>query len=338
MFNKYKLTLILASLVILLPIPVQLLLGRQWSMILAIPLMLLAVFWLCIFFTLKDDQNKDQNPKPFLIVFWVIPILSILICAMDYCFTNGVDFNMERLLCQFFGALFLAIGNYLPKVRRNYTYGIKLPWTYSSDENWNATHRFGGKVWFFCGLGILLTSFLPEMLCFYALIFFLLVAVIAPTVYSCLFYRKQKEAGAALEPMPILPGKSAKTSLIFLAAVALFVACILFTGNLEYHYGDTSFTVEASFYDELTVNYADIKDVKYLDHNMEGRRVWGYGSLRLLLGTFETEGFQYTRYTYYDPQSAVGVMLEDQIIILSGRDPEESKQIYETLLEKCALE
>ncbi len=334
MFNKHKLTLILASLVTLLPIPVRLVLSREWSVAIVTPLFLFAVFWLCVWFTLKDNAGKNQNLKGLQVVLWTIPAISIFTAAMDYALTTGMELNIQRIFCLFFGILFMAIGNYLPKVRQNYTYGIRVGWVYSSEENWNATHRFGGKVWFFCGPVILLGAFLPGDLGFYCLFVAIAVAVIAPTVYSYLFYRKQKAAGAALKPMPILPGKSAKTSLIFLAALLLFVAVVLFAGDLDYHYGDTSFTVEASFYDDLTVNYADIKDVKYMDKNMEGRRVWGWGSLRLLMGTFECEGQQYTRYTYYDPKSAVGLMLEDKIIVLSGKDPQESKAIYETLLAK----
>lgn len=336
MFNKHKITLILASLVTLLPIPVRLYLSQEWSVAIMTPLFLLAAFWVCVWFTLKDNAGKNQNLKGMQVVLWTIPAISIFTAAIDYALTAGLEFNIQWIFCLFFGVLFMSIGNYLPKIRQNYTYGIKIGWVYSSEENWNATHRFGGKVWFFCGLVILLGAFLPGELGFYCMTVAIAVAVIAPTAYSYLFYRKQKEAGIALKPMPMLPGKSAKTSLVFLAAFLLFLAVVLFAGDLDYHYGDTSFTVEASFYDDLTVNYDDIQDVKYMDRNMEGVRVWGVGSFRLLLGTFEHEGVQYTRYTYYDPQSAVGVMLEDKIIILSGKNPQESKEIYETLLDKIA--
>ena len=77
-----------------------------------------------------------------------------------------------------------------------------------------------------------------------------------------------------------------------------------------------------------------MQDVKYLDHNMDGHRVWGFGSLRLLMGTFETEGVQYTRYTYYDPGSAVGLLVNGKMVVLSGKTPEESMALYETLQEK----
>lgn len=35
----------------------------------------------------------------------------------------------------------------MPKLKQNYTIGIKVPWTLNSEENWNMTHRMAGKVY-----------------------------------------------------------------------------------------------------------------------------------------------------------------------------------------------
>lgn len=45
------------------------------------------------------------------------------------------------------GVIFVAMGNYMPRIRQNYTFGIKTPWTLDSPENWRKTQRVGG-VWF----------------------------------------------------------------------------------------------------------------------------------------------------------------------------------------------
>ena len=34
------------------------------------------------------------------------------------------------------GILLIVLGNYLPKVKRNYAVGIKTSWALNSDENW----------------------------------------------------------------------------------------------------------------------------------------------------------------------------------------------------------
>ena len=38
----------------------------------------------------------------------------------------------------------MLLGNYLPKVKRNYSFGCKTPWALDNDQNWRLTHRFGG--------------------------------------------------------------------------------------------------------------------------------------------------------------------------------------------------
>ena len=51
------------------------------------------------------------------------------------------------------GILFMLIGNYLPKTPRNWFFGIRTPWTMSSDEVWRKAHILGG--WCFAGSGLL---------------------------------------------------------------------------------------------------------------------------------------------------------------------------------------
>ena len=177
---KNKKALILSSLLTLLPIPVGLLLWDKFPETMAIhygfdgqadgygsvpfavfvpPLLILAVHWVCIFFTAKDPGNKDRNAKPLSLVLWIVTIISNLCCGLMYALALGVTVSVERIMGIAMGLLFAAIGNYLPKCKMNSTMGIKIPWTYSSEENWNATHRMAGKLWVIGGL-ILAVSFL----------------------------------------------------------------------------------------------------------------------------------------------------------------------------------
>ena len=88
------------------------------------------------------------------------------------------------------GLMFIIVGNLLPKCPQTYTMGIKLPWTLASEENWNKTHRFGGKLWVGGGILTMATAFLGS---FWLLIGVLVVMVVAPTLYSYLYYRKYEK-------------------------------------------------------------------------------------------------------------------------------------------------
>lgn len=83
----------------------------------------------------------------------------------------------------------MLIGNYLPKCRQNYTMGIKLPWTLNSEENWERTHRFGGRMFVAAGICMIIAAFFGGYGA--AVIFALaMAACFAPAVYSFVLYRK----------------------------------------------------------------------------------------------------------------------------------------------------
>ncbi|MDD5884039.1 MAG: PH domain-containing protein, partial [Firmicutes bacterium] len=114
-----------------------------------------------------------------------------------------------------------------------------------------------------------------------------------------------------------------------------FVLVTLFAGSVETTFSDDSFTIKASFYDDLTVAYDRVESVEYRDGNVPGSRVFGVGSFRLLLGTFENEEFgNYTRYTYYKPEACVVLKVNGKTLVLSGRDAAETQSIYQQLLDK----
>lgn len=53
------------------------------------------------------------------------------------------DSNMSKIGAVIVGATLLFLGNLMPKSTRNAAFGIRLPWTQSSDEAWRKGQRFG---------------------------------------------------------------------------------------------------------------------------------------------------------------------------------------------------
>lgn len=356
MIRRNKTQLILSSFITLLPVLAGLLLwdrlpekfATHWcfdgqpngfsSLPFAVfgpPVILLAIHFLCIFVTAKDPKNRDRNRKPFGMVLWIIPIMSNLACALMFSLALGAKFSVGRVMNLAFGLMFLVIGNYLPKCRQNYTIGIKVPWTYTSEENWNATHRFGGRVWMAGGLLILLFSFLPRAFGIPLMFIAMIVLAAIPVVYSYLFYRRQKAQGDALKSMSGMIQKSGKFALIIPAVILILAIAFLFTGDIRIRFGETAFTIDPSCYSGLTVDYDAIEGLELREGNVDGVRTWGFGSFRLLMGTFENEEFgSYTRYTYYAPDACVVLTVNGNTLVLSGKDAEETQAIYRQLLLK----
>lgn len=356
MIRKYKKTLILTSLFTLLPIAAGLLLWNKlpdrfathWGMdgqangwsslpfaVFAPPLIMLAVQWLCVFVTAKDPGNKDQNRKMQELVLWIIPVISNLSCGLMYALALGAKFSITNVFVPIIGLMFVAIGNYLPKCKMNATMGIKIPWTYSSEENWNATHRFGGRVWFVGGLAMMLCGLVPGEMAIIIMLIVIFILVFIPVIYSYRYFCRQKRNGDVLQVPPVLPTKARKLSIVLLILTVIFLFVILFSGSIDVVLEEEHLSIKASFYDDLTVSYDLIDSVEYREGNVAGTRVMGFGSLKLLLGNFENEEFgYYTRYTYYKPEACVVVTADDKVLVISGRDAQETKAIYEYLQSK----
>lgn len=352
MFQKNKCKILLSSLFILLPIPVGLLLWNYlpdqmavhwgaggtdgWASraftVFALPLIFLAGYALCLFFTLRDPKNQNQSGKALNLVFYLMPATSILASGMMYASALGMFFGVIRLMPIASGLLFVLMGNYMPKCRQNQTVGIKTKWALESEENWNATHRVGGRVWVGGGLLTMACAFLPQRFVIPGQLMPLLAIAFFPLLYSYLYYRRQVKNGEIAKPAPTpLTWKKALNAAMPVL-IALIVAISLFVGEISYEYGEDSFTVRASFWPDATVAYADIGQIEYRSTNEPGSRSNGYGSAQLLMGTFVNDEFGfYTRYSYTRCPSCVVLEVKGQTLVLSGRDDAETQALYTAL-------
>ena len=210
MIRRNKTKLILTSFVILIPIIIGMILWNQlpdtiathWGInnepdgysskafaVFALPLLLFAVHWICVFATKLDPKIKNINHKMFSIVLWICPAISIVMNTMVYLIALGKEIRFVSGVIIFMGLLFIIIGNYLPKCRQSYTMGIKLPWTLNDEENWNKTHRMTGALWVIGGIVICAPAIFESFIIFFSIV---VVMMIVPTVYSNLHYKRKK--------------------------------------------------------------------------------------------------------------------------------------------------
>lgn len=159
--------------------------GSKAFVVFGIPMLMLVFHWLCVWVTACDPKNRDNSKRMTSFVFWLIPIINIFVSALSYSVALGKNVDVGFIAPIFVGALFVAVGNYLPKCRQSRTVGIKLPWTLKSEENWNRTHRLAGWVWVFGGIAIVLSGLLEL---FWVMIAVLVVMVLVPVIYSIFLY------------------------------------------------------------------------------------------------------------------------------------------------------
>lgn len=210
MLKRNKGMLIVTSLVLLLPMVVGLLLwsklpeqvpihwntageidgwGSRAMVVFGLPLFMLAIHWACALASCTDPKHKEFSSKVIHLVLWLTPAISLVCHTFVYAAAMGYELAVEIIMPLLLGVLFMAIGNLLPKCKRNYTVGIKLPWTLNDEENWNQTHRFAGKLWVGGGVLIAATAIFGS---FWVFIAVTLIMAFVPIVYSYILYRKKQ--------------------------------------------------------------------------------------------------------------------------------------------------
>lgn len=211
MIKQNKGTIILTSVIILIPMLLGLILWNQfpdqmpihWNVsgeidswgsklfvVVLMPLFMLAIHWFCIIVTAADPKSKNISGISLQLVLWICPVLSLLVVGLVLATGIGLDISVEVVMPLVLGAMFLVLGNYLPKCKQNYTIGIKVSWALEDEANWNATHRFAGWVWTIGSLVIMATAFFGSFWIFLPLV---LIMAFAPMVYSYLYYRKHRK-------------------------------------------------------------------------------------------------------------------------------------------------
>lgn len=162
--------------------------SREFALF-GIPAFMTGLFILCTGLLEVDPKKRGMNNKLKAIVIWTIPILNLAIQCIIISYALDSSLNLVRFIPILIGILFILIGNYLPKCRQNYTMGIKVPWTLNSEENWEKTHRFGGKTFVIAGLCIIIAAFWGG---YGGLVIFItaLISCFLPIVYSFILYTK----------------------------------------------------------------------------------------------------------------------------------------------------
>lgn len=164
--------------------------SSKWFAVIGLPVFLALVNAMCTVATEKDPRRAKYPEKMMKIVYWICPVISWLCSGTIISHALGMEFqSMPQFMSLLVGLMFVIIGNYLPKVKPNYYLGIKLPWTYADEDNWNHTHRMAGKLWVVGGLVTMLNVFFGISgleLCI------ILMMVIVPCVYSWAYSRKKK--------------------------------------------------------------------------------------------------------------------------------------------------
>ncbi|CAN5177061.1 SdpI family protein [soil metagenome] len=89
------------------------------------------------------ERSQSAYQAVWLGVLMVLAITQAAIVAAAV----GATSDSERIVFAGVGALLIVLGNLMGKIRYNYVFGVRTPWTLADERVWDKTHRFMGP-WF----------------------------------------------------------------------------------------------------------------------------------------------------------------------------------------------
>lgn len=157
----------------------------------------LLVFIYLLMNILPKIDPKRQRYQEFFNIYLIIRNLMLstfLVVFIGATLSNlGYNINIGGLVGATIGVLFIIMGNYLGKIKRNWFVGIKNPWTLSSENVWNNTHRLGEKLFVLWGLSIIALPWLAPQASMWVLLGGALILIGSVTLYSYLLYKQEKK-------------------------------------------------------------------------------------------------------------------------------------------------
>lgn len=144
-------------------------------------------------------RGKDYaNNKPltvfavaFVAFFIALGWVMYAMCGTGAQLGDTVNMPLDLFMGLGFSVLFIVMGNYLPTVKPNRTFGIRVPATFRNEEVWKKTHRFAGRATVLGGFFALVMSLVGYFIGASWLIFVgLMLGVFAPMVVILIYAKK----------------------------------------------------------------------------------------------------------------------------------------------------
>jgi uncharacterized membrane protein len=168
--------------------------SRFWGAFL-VPLMSVGMLGLFLLIPMIDPMRA--NIASFRRIFNVFIVLlmafMLYIHVLTLLWNLGVQtFRMSTALLPALGLIFILAGVMMRQSKRNFFIGIRTPWTLSSDEVWDQTHRIGGVLFVASGILALLGAFFPGPVAYWLVLAPVLASSVIAVIYSYVLWRREQ--------------------------------------------------------------------------------------------------------------------------------------------------
>lgn len=102
--------------------------------------------------------------------------------------------DMAKVSCLLGGILFIVLGNFMTKTKKNSTIGLRTVWSQYNDNTWRKSNRLAAIGMIIAGLlTVITTAFADAMVSTILMIAYLVVAAVVAVIYSKTVYDQEKE-------------------------------------------------------------------------------------------------------------------------------------------------
>ena len=135
--------------------------------------------------------NMKKNRKDVTRIYMTTLLVLLIVHILTIGYGLGYELNMSNAAPVIVGALCVVAGNVLPRLKSNFTAGIRTPWTLAHEQVWRRTQRLSGRLFFFGGIVMMLSFLLPSTIRNVIMIVVIGAIILIPTLISYLLYRKE---------------------------------------------------------------------------------------------------------------------------------------------------
>ena len=141
-------------------------------------------------------RARLDRAAPAWTAVWMVVLAQLLFTQLLLLAYNlGVTFNVPTLCSLGDAVMIFVIGNWLGKLRYNFVFGLRTPWTLADELVWDKTHRFAGRLLVFGAVVLAAATFAlpagrgPNLVLYALMIGCAAGPVLAAIVYSALITR-----------------------------------------------------------------------------------------------------------------------------------------------------
>jgi uncharacterized membrane protein len=158
-----------------------------------LPVLMIALFVLMQWYPSRDP--RAANIAKFRGAYDTVVAATIAFLGVLHVLALGLSLgwliDITTVVLVGLGAMLMIVGNLLPRARSNFIFGVRTPWTLSSDRVWTKTHRVAGYGMVVAGLLTMASAFFGRPASVVVALVSVLASGVIAIVYSYILWSRE---------------------------------------------------------------------------------------------------------------------------------------------------